>query len=200
MFKFWVELLTYRLPSKTMNETVNEMCLWWIEMTQTAAFSVSLSHLASTMHVCCTALFCVSYIFTGQQEVSVRSAFYISSLFAYSKCTIILHSLLCAFYHLKLHARASTPPQSKVRSQVRSLSVLPVLLAISFSDHERIIPSPFLTTPSKIGSGPNYLSQCHGQNLWSLGFVKSSRRKSPPLSISGQQLQQMVSSKASAHC
>lgn len=98
----------------------------------------------------------------------------VSSLFASSKCTIILYSLLYVLYHLKplrKHSRSS---------KVQSLSTLPVLLAISFSEHERMIPSTFLTTPSRMCSSPKYLSQCHGQNLWSIGSVKFNGRK-PPL-------------------
>lgn len=98
----------------------------------------------------------------------------VSSLFACSKFTIILYSLLYVLYHLKPLRKQSGS------SKVRSLSTLPVLLAISFSEHERMIPSTFLTTPSRICSSPKYLSQCHGPNLWSIGSVKFNGRK-PPL-------------------
>lgn len=109
----------------------------------------------------------------------VRFALYISYLFAYSKCTIILYSLLYVFLLSKTTHEGLTIRKPCNSLKVRSLSVLPVLLAISFSDHERIIPSSFLTIPSKICSSPKVLSQFRGQNLWSLGLVESSQRKSP---------------------
>lgn len=68
-----------------------------------------------------------------------------------------------------------TTRQQSYSSKVRCF----LLLAISFSEHERMIPSPFLTTSSKICSSPKYLRDTHGQNLQSIGSVKSSGRKSP---------------------